>query len=278
MEGDRPDSREVLAEMAAIAICLWTGYFLCHTWRTLSWPELALAGGGAVACSLGAHWLGAASGRTKPGAVLALAGLGAVAFGNVRALWGAVPLGLLVLSRGILPGTLAPRFVTGWLVAAAAALTGLVMGSAVSLTGVSYGVALAGYVGLAGSIAGPRPVSKGTFAIILAALLAAVLLVAGFGLTRPFGLLAAAFSLWLAVYLGWYGRQALKTCDRVRLRLFAQHALLGAGFFAGSLLTLEVRSGRPAMAELAWPVALGGFSVVMIRVWPYLGKRVRGPG
>ena len=53
------DLRQLAANLAAALVCLWTGYFLCHTWQTLDTVELALLFVAVACCYGGASWYAA---------------------------------------------------------------------------------------------------------------------------------------------------------------------------------------------------------------------------
>lgn len=273
MQTRTAEIRQFIGDLAAAAVCLWAGYFFCHTWQTLDEVELALLGVAVLGSYAGAAAIGA-GGWNRAGAVAALAvAVAAAAYVNPLVLCSVAALFGLGLLRRRSDGTQASRFVLGLLLAGAALVAGVCASRQIPAAALWCGLALAGYVGLAESLRGTRPVAKGTFAMTLGALMAAVLGTAAFGFARPFGLLAAAFSVWLGVYLGWYGRLVLKQCTVARLRLFGDYALAGTGLFAGALLALQIPQGRRSVGELAWPVMAGAFAVVVIRVWPYMVKR-----
>jgi len=273
------DLRQLIGDVAAALVCVWTGYFLCHTWQTLDTTELALLAVGVSGCYAATFWAVADERRRVIGALLAVAALAAAGLGDVRATAGAGLLACLALLRATgaerMPEA---RFLFGCLFAGAAVCTGQLEGFPVSGLAGLCTVGLMCYVGLVWFIRGRRPIEKGTFAIALALMIALVLLVAGLGVGRPFGLLAAAFSVYLAVYLGWYGRQVLRRFDLGRVGLFAETVLPGAGLFAGALLALHVPKGDKVTAELAWPVISATFAVVMMRVWPFLRRQMSGDG
>ncbi len=273
------DLRQLIGDVAAALICVWTGYFLCHTWQTLDTTELALLAVGVSGCYAATFCAAADERRRVIAALLAVAALAAAGLGDVRATAGAGLLACLALLRATgaerMPEA---RFLFGSLFAGAAVCTGQLEGFPVSGLAGLCTVGLMCYVGLVWFIRGSRPIEKGAFAIALALMIALVLLVAGLGMGRPFGLLAAAFSVYLAVYLGWYGRQVLRRFDLGRVRLFAETVLPGAGLFAGALLALHVPKGDKATAELAWPVISATFAVVMMRVWPLLRRQMSGDG
>ena len=273
MQTRTAETRQLIGDLAAAAVCLWAGYFFCHKWQTLDEAELALLGAAVIGSYAGAAGI-TGGGRKWVAGVAALAvALAAAGRVNPLLLCSVAALFGLGLLRRRCDGTQASRFVLGLLLAGAALVAGVCTSSQIPAEALWYGSALAGYVGLAESLRGTRPVAKGTFAMTLGALMAAVLGTAAFGLARPFGLLAAAFSVWLGVYLGWYGRLVLKQCNVARLRLFGDYALAGTGLFAGALLALQIPEGQRSVGELAWPVMSGAFAVVVIRVWPYLLKR-----
>lgn len=263
--------RQFIGDIAAAAVCCWTGYFLCHTWQTLDEADLVLLGVAVIGSYGGA--LGVAAGGRNRVAGVAAAVLAAAAawYAGPLAWYGVALLFGLGLARAGLERTLGSRLLFGLLLAAAALFVGL-SGRPVAGVNVAFGSALAGYVAIAGALRGPRPVERGALAIMLAAMLVVVLVAAGAGLAMPFGLLASAFAVWLAVYLVAYGRHALKECNVLRLGLLGENALAGAGLFAGALLALHIPRGERSVGEMAWPVLAGAFSFVLLRAWPYLRR------
>jgi len=273
------DCRGLVGDVAAALICVWTGYFLCHTWQTLDAAELALLAVGLSVCYAATFWAAADERHRVIAALLAVVALVAAGLGDVRATAGAGLLACLALLRTTGAERMpAVRFVFGCLFAGVAVCTGQLKGFPPSGLAGLCTLGLMCYVGLAWFTRGAGPVEKGTFATALALMIGLVLLAAGLGQGRAFGLLAAAFSVYLAVYLGWYGRQVLRRFDAAGVRLFGETVLPGVGLFAGTLLALHVPRGEKATAELAWPVLSATFAVVIMRAWPFLRRRLSGAG
>lgn len=278
------DSRRLVCELAVTMVCVWTGYFLTHTWKTLDAGQLLLLGGGAVLCVGGTDWAGTLRHSRRGGAATWCLG-GVVAIGIVLAaladfgaLFAAGVLSVVaVLRSGAVRSTPGVRCLLGLLFACAAVSMGLVVALPVSAQVGRIGLALGIYVGLVESARGNPPVARPTFGMLLGLMIALVLMVGAIGLARPHGLLGAALALWLAARLGIVGVRVLGRYTPGRVRSFSEQAQLGTGLMAGALLTMKIGSDGPnAAAELAWAVIAGAFSFVLMRAWPLMVGRGEG--
>jgi hypothetical protein len=271
---DSPDLRRLITDLAALAVCTWTGYFLLHTWQGADAVRLGLLLTAAVA-SYGGAWSAGAGGRARLGWLAAAAGLGAAGAAGLCAL---VPAGALVLlgrvRRDATAWAVGPRLLAAGCLAGAAALLGGTGGLAVSP--LLYAAPLTVYLAVALSLWSDRPVSRGglTAAVGVMALTAGG--VAGFAVGRAYALVAVLFAAWLAVRVGWFAWYALQDGTPGRVHRFAESAVAGAGLLAGALLALQVPAGRESMTELAPPVLLGAFSILLIRLRPVLGRHTSG--
>lgn len=274
------NARRLVCELAVSLPCVWTGYFLTHTWKTLDTEQLLLLGSGAALCVGGAALAGTLRHHRGNGAPMwCLAGLVALgilltALANFRALFAAGPLLVVATLRSneawSAPGA---RCALGLLFACASISMGPVIALPVSGQVILLGLALAVYVGLAETTSGDPPVTRPTFGMLLGLIIALVLMMGAIGLARPHGLLGAALAAWLAARLGIVGARVLRQYTSRRVHSFAKQAQLGTGLMAGILLTLTIKgNGRSEVAELAWPVVAGVFSFLLMRVWPLLVK------
>jgi hypothetical protein len=280
LHAERPGIEHLLAKLSVLAVCTWTGYFLAHDWQTLDVLRLCLLLGGVVGCAVGSELMGrqrltGGAGLIAP--ALLLLGPAAMALADLRALVAAaVLISVAVLGRTTAGRTVAGRVVLDLLGAAAAMSAGLVDFLPLTLS-TGYAVfTLAAYVAATGlACGGPAAVPRGRLGLAVGIPVAIALMVGAVGMTRPFGLLSAAFGLWLALRLVLYGRRVLSGSSSARPADFAVLARFGTGLLAGALLTLSIDASAPPpggpegrmSAELAWPVAAGAFSFLAMRIW-----------
>ncbi len=275
------DTRQLVCELAVALPCVWAGYFFTHTWKSLDTGQLLLLCGAAALCVGGAARAVTLRQRRRGGVAIWFLG-GVVALGPILAALadaGALFAAGMLLVVAILRSDAAwstpgARCVLGLLFACTAASLGFVVALPVSAQVARLALALGIYVGLVETIIGDPPVTRPTFGLVLGLMIALVLAVGAFGLAHPHGLLGAALAVWLAARLGIVGARVPPRYTPDRARSFAEQAQLGTGLLAGALLTLTVEGSVPnAAAELAWAVAAGAFSFVLMRLWPLMASR-----
>jgi len=277
---DKPgvDIRQLLPSSAAVAICVWTGYFLCHTWQTLNYVELASVIVGVLCCYVGMTFVIVGRSTERAGPILATLGLVLAWMARPAAAIGAGLIPFFVFVEGRTSRTNAgTRFLFGALAAAAAAFAGLATKWPISRAAGLSAAALACYVGLAQAMRGSRPLPKATFTAVFALMVAAFLALAGVGLGSEHGYVAAVLLAYLAIRLGVEGALAVKDCTSEKVRSFACTALACAGLFAGALLVLQIGAGKRSKAELAWPVVLFALSIILLRLKPYMVRAGASP-
>jgi hypothetical protein len=280
------DMRRLICDLAVVLVGLWLGYFLTHNWRTMHVQRLVFIALGAVVCYAGIGLALLGAGRRPVALGVALAGAVAAGLGNER-----VPFALAILAVAALlretvgRGRPAVRFVFGLLFAAAATCVGLVVTLPVSGQAGQICFAFACYIGLAEALMGGRDVPKNTFSTVFALMLATMLTVGALAMGRPYGVVSAAFVVWLGLRLIWSGRVVLRDMNAGHVRLYAESALLSCGFLAAALLASnigpseqtvgEVLSGvNRSLGEAAWPILCGVFSILIVRAWPYIARSI----
>ena len=274
--GTGTNARRVISRTVAALIALWTGYFLCHNRQTLNPTQLALLGVSVVVGYGGVLWALGMRGNRLIGmgaAVVSVAAAGAAAPGNPLPAAPAAVLCLAACWQARAHGAMWRQFLAGFLFAGASVLMGLLTSWPILPASAGYGAALAVYVGLAESVGASRPVSKSQFAMVMAALVGGLLIGGSVNMWRPYGKVAAALLLWLAVRVGWYGSHVLKNCDSRRVEAFSESAVAGVGILAAALLVLQLPEQREKAGELTWPLIALASSVVLIRLAPYIGRR-----
>ncbi len=284
------EARRLACDLAVVLVGLWLGYFLTHTWQTLEFEKLLLAGLGSGVFYAGLRWARQGAGHRPMSLAVMVAGAAAAAMADPR-----IPFALsLLLVSSLLRGRFntarpAGRFISGMLFGGAAVCVGLVTALPLPPGVGAMALAFACYIGLAESLAGGRGASRATVGAVLALMLATVLLVASAGLRRPHGIIAAAFSVWLGLRLIWAGRSVLRATTVPAVRRFSELALLGSGLLAAALLAMRIEPADETVGEVlggvsrsvgeaAWPVLVGLFSVLLIRVWPLVVRNAQGGG
>jgi hypothetical protein len=286
-----PEPRGLVAELAAVLVCAWTGYFLGRGWADAEPGAALLVCSGAVVAAAGA--MRVARDAAAPNAPTAAVrsprvGLVAVAVGSVAVTLatpygaGVLPAGALVLAvlcehcgRG---GAVARRFAFGALAGAGAVGVGLTAAGAWEPAALGSAAALAGYVGFACAARTPG-ISRQTFLALTFLMIATAIVIGAVGFLYPaYWMLSALFAAWAALRLGLIAREVAAGFERYKVQRFAEEALLGAGLVAGALLVLKVgasaRAGDPkVLSEMTWPVLAGAFSLLMMRAWPFLWRR-----
>lgn len=271
LDRSRIDIRQLLPSSAAVVICVWTGYFLCHTWQTLDKIELVSVVVGVLCCYVGMALVIGGTATERAGPILAMLGLVLAWWARPVAAIGAGLIPFFVFVEGRTSrSNVGTRFLFGAVIAAAAAFAGLTTAWPISRAAGLSAAGLACYVGLAQALRGPRPLPKATFTAVFVLLVAAFLALAGVGLGSEQGYVAAVLLAYLAIRLGVEGAWVLKDCTSEKLRSFGYTALACAGLFAGALLVLQIGEGERTKAELAWPVVLFALSIVLLRLKPYM--------
>jgi len=264
--------RGLLGQLAAGALCTWTGYFLVHTNKTWEPYQLALVGLGALAAYCGSVWAWSQEKTGRFGWLMLLMGLLAVGVGDIERPWAVAPAVAVCLVGGIrarvMPGTLGVRFVMGWLFGAAFVFTGFATAPSNDQEAIVAGCVLAAYVGLAESVRGARAISRGAFSAVMGAMIGGLLLFAAVALSRPYGLISAVLAVYLGLRIALYGRGVLARCTAVRLGVFAETTLAAFGFFAAAVLIARAPGERQNMNELIWPIVAAAVSVVLVRFTP----------
>jgi hypothetical protein len=282
--------RDAVAELAALLVCAWTGYFLVRGWADADWTAVVLVCVGTIVAAGGALRLahdaeaGGRSARSRVGVLAALAGMAAVGMAGVIG-WG-LPTGGQVLSiwlgHRLTRGNAMYQFTFGGMAALCAVVAGANAAGEWPAWAGKGALVIACYVGLA-HVAQAHALRRQAFLAVVCLLIALALLIGATSFLFPeYWMLSVLFAAWVALRLGLIARKVLGTYEPRYVRRFGQEALLGTGLVAGALLVLKVASsdvaGDPkAVSELAWPVIAGAFSLAAMRVWPFLW-RSREPG
>ncbi len=264
----------ILGGCVALA-CAFAGYFLTHRWQTMSELMLGLLLGGVLFVYAGARFARVELPRARLGWIAVALGLAALFFVDPRS----AGAGILVLASGLAGPAASPivRLVLAFVLASAAGWAGLCAGEMVPLSHEIISVfALAGYVGAASSLRGGPPVGRGLLTAIITVIAAGLVAMVVLGLYRPMAFVVGLFGIWLLVYITLFGVKALKKPNAVRIILFSDHALGGIGLLAAALLAFPL--WKEQTAELAWPVIAGLFSMLVLRLWPYICRKTASVG
>ena len=274
--------RLLVCDLAIALVCVWTGYFATHTWKTADAAQVSLLCVGTALCVAGVEGVFLLRrGGGKFAAAWCSAGIAAIgtvltALAVLRAAFAVGILLFVMLVRSRLAWRSAgARFLFGFWFALAAASVGFVAVFPVSVQTSWLILTLAIYVALTEAARGEPPVSRAGFGALLALMIAMVLVVGAVALGRPHGLLGAALALWLVLRLGVLGARVVGRHAPGRVASFVEQVQLGVGLMAGALLTLAIdgAAGLSASAELAWAIAAGAFSFLLMRLWPLVAGR-----
>ena len=175
------------------------------------------------------------------GTALALPG------GMAAAVAPVLPLAGLLRRRGA-GRPVAVRFLLGCLFAALALAAGWLTTFSISQSAAGSIALLACTVGLIDVLRSTRPVGKGAFLAVAAAVIVILVFVAAVGSTAPRGLVVVVLCGYAAIRVIWYGRHVLERCDAERQQAFAETALVGQRVTSSLLekaAELSAKAARP---------------------------------
>ena len=269
-------TRRLFYDLVVISFCLWTGYFLVRQRADFLEMRFIFVLAGSVLAYIGVDRALADGRRRALGFVLYLAGTAlALPGGMAAAVAPVLPLAGLLRRRGA-GRPVAVRFLLGCLFAALALAAGWLTTFSISQSAAGSIALLACTVGLIDVLRSTRPVGKGAFLAVAAAVIVILVFVAAVGSTAPRGLVVVVLCGYAAIRVIWYGRHVLERCDAERQQAFAETALVGAILLAAALLVFHAPADRRSMSELAPPLVLGAAAIILTRTAQFLPKEDKG--